>query len=1035
MKQTKHIAILLVILLFCSITGAFASAQLAIIQTELGNIFTDNAPVSFFVSTNADTIEYTVYDYWDNIVSAGAKEVGASPESLIIPMTKKGVFRLDLLAVGSIGIAKKSTTFAVIDSLSMAEISANSPFVVQTHLTKGSQTASWNNIEDVLNMSKNLGFKTVRNNMRWTEIETERGVYNFKQSHADFMEALTEKNMQLYFVAAEYNSLYENWTPDFYEGFSNYVAACIEEYPNKIKWIEVLNEPNTSHGPPGYPDTAAQGAEYARLLRAVYERVKAIDPTIKIVAGATCDNGREFFGGMFRADTDSDGYQDGVKFCDAISYHLYEFAPNTTINQYNQTDTLVKQYNNGVSIPIYLSETGYSTIPNIAEPIGEDEMWSRVYKQARFLPVQLVDAVAGFKANEGIISLYELLNDTANRTSLEDNFGLFRCKGDPWGDFTPRWSFGTVATLNRQLNGYNFSSLQILNQAISNYHFTNGSDELRFFSSVFGKYTITCDSADPIEVIDMMGNSQIISPVSGKVSFNVDECPVYVKGSISGEAAVAASDNFIYQAEGIPTTTNGTKSNESNALFSGGSGLKLTPTGQNNYIEYRLSVTKAATYKITLRQSRNNLRGIYKITLNGEDFGNSLDCYYPNSYITEDYLGTVTLPYGGHYLRFANTGKNGASSGTALLADAIVLTEVSSATALSLSDHSINIKLHSQPYKITATVTPQAKPVEWSSSDENVAIVINGYVEAVSLGEATITAVSGDKTATCRVNVSGNTLKASQIFNITKNTNICSVGGNSVNENYYSISELYARNVGGQYRIPLIGADLTSLNGLQVKKAMLYLNYINDQTQYYYNGGGIISFYEHNSEWDEKTATFNTGGGTAVGNKIGEIVIPADENDNFSYNKFHGVDITDYLNSLDNKNVSIKVIGDKNAERYKFCAREFADISRRPMIFVEMDVQEDSCEPEYVYKDFRGVPTEGLSPMGSVEAVSYIPASGYMYLALYGADNELIDVQCTEKAVESNQISAKIEKLPQNITNYRIKAYVWNNNLTPYQDN
>ena len=58
--------------------------------------------------------------------------------------------------------------------------------------------------------------------------------------------------------------------------------------------------------------------------------------------------------------------------------------------------------------------------------------------------------------------------------------------------------------------------------------------------------------------------------------------------------------------------------------------------------------------------------------------------------------------------------------------------------------------------KLTATVLPSNatnKTVTWTSSNEEVATVVNGVVTAVVKGEATITAKAGEKTATCKVTV------------------------------------------------------------------------------------------------------------------------------------------------------------------------------------------------------------------------------------------------------------------------------------------
>lgn len=57
---------------------------------------------------------------------------------------------------------------------------------------------------------------------------------------------------------------------------------------------------------------------------------------------------------------------------------------------------------------------------------------------------------------------------------------------------------------------------------------------------------------------------------------------------------------------------------------------------------------------------------------------------------------------------------------------------------------------------LTATVAPDNatdKTVTWASDDEDVATVADGVVTGVAIGEATITAKAGDKTATCTVTV------------------------------------------------------------------------------------------------------------------------------------------------------------------------------------------------------------------------------------------------------------------------------------------
>ena len=78
------------------------------------------------------------------------------------------------------------------------------------------------------------------------------------------------------------------------------------------------------------------------------------------------------------------------------------------------------------------------------------------------------------------------------------------------------------------------------------------------------------------------------------------------------------------------------------------------------------------------------------------------------------------------------------------------------AETISLSDSTKSI-VYPATYTLTATVTPSnhTGDVEWSSSDETVAVVNNGTVMCVGNGTCTITASIDDLEAECEVTVSG----------------------------------------------------------------------------------------------------------------------------------------------------------------------------------------------------------------------------------------------------------------------------------------
>jgi len=85
-----------------------------------------------------------------------------------------------------------------------------------------------------------------------------------------------------------------------------------------------------------------------------------------------------------------------------------------------------------------------------------------------------------------------------------------------------------------------------------------------------------------------------------------------------------------------------------------------------------------------------------------------------------------------------------------------VFSERIPATEIKLSKTEVNL-LVGRAANIKSSLLPEnttdARKLEWTSSDEKVAVVSYGYIQAVGMGEATITAKQGDLTATVKVTV------------------------------------------------------------------------------------------------------------------------------------------------------------------------------------------------------------------------------------------------------------------------------------------
>ncbi len=121
---------------------------------------------------------------------------------------------------------------------------------------------------------------------------------------------------------------------------------------------------------------------------------------------------------------------------------------------------------------------------------------------------------------------------------------------------------------------------------------------------------------------------------------------------------------------------------------------------------------------------------------------------------TVDQQGKVTaIAAGTAVITAQTTGYNAEGKKIYLAEEKSYKVTVKPATATSLSlDKTMKVLVKDgAALTLTATVTPSDATFTWTSSDEAIATVNNGVVTPVGLGIATITAKSGDLTATCEV--------------------------------------------------------------------------------------------------------------------------------------------------------------------------------------------------------------------------------------------------------------------------------------------
>lgn len=194
----------------------------------------------------------------------------------------------------------------------------------------------------VLNSVKGAGFKWIKQQVRWGDVEPSKGKINW--GLLDPIANIAQANgvSVLFSVVTS-----PTWSrsdgkmdgpPNNLNDFGDFLAALAKRYDGKVQAYEIWNEQNFSREWGG--GTINAGA-YVEMLKVAYSRIKAVDPKIIVVSGALTPTG---YNDPNVAVDDSiylaqmEQYQGGVfkKVADAVGAHMagYNNAPEDWVDHH-----------------------------------------------------------------------------------------------------------------------------------------------------------------------------------------------------------------------------------------------------------------------------------------------------------------------------------------------------------------------------------------------------------------------------------------------------------------------------------------------------------------------------------------------------------------------------------------------------------------------------------------------------------------------------------------------------------------------------
>lgn len=354
--------------------------------------------------------------------------------------------------------------------------------------------------EKDLDMISAAGFKYIRTDLVWQDIEYSRGSYNWT-AYDELTANLDKRGLRAIYILDYSNSLYEDSVtskdpitgeevrdiaapskPESIAAYARWASqAAIHFRKSNVVW-EIWNEPNISFWRP-----VADVEQYIRLSLHVCEAVKSAVPGAVIIGPATSQIPFSFLESFLASGV--------LKYLDGVSVHPYRdysLSPETAAADYRKLRDLI-QLNapeGKKTIPVISSEWGYASCPNGVTP----------EKQAAFaVRMQLANLL-----NSVPVSVwYDWKNDGESPTNFEHNCGTVTF------DLSPKPAYNAIKTMNEQLKGLTLAR---------RIHIDSSNDYVLLFISRKGILKIcawTMDNPHPVRLDMTIAHSKGLKAADG----------------------------------------------------------------------------------------------------------------------------------------------------------------------------------------------------------------------------------------------------------------------------------------------------------------------------------------------------------------------------------------------------------------------------------------------------------------------------------------------------------------------------------------
>lgn len=300
---------------------------------------------------------------------------------------------------------------------------------VQTHFSQDKGHLRTN-----LSLIRRAGATAVREEIYWERVETQKGRLAMPEDYDASVNGAVELGIEPLRVLGGGNRLYEQGgrlhTDEALEGFARYCEFVARHFAGRVRMYEIVNELDRPRGRAG----GARGSN-AQALQAAFRRMKAVDPSIIVLGGATTSAGGR------RGSPEGQLHAGALENLDGVSIHSYTYGsgngtggargrtPEGWAESMLQAEKLLEKQSGGKEVPLYVTEIGW---PTEIDRRGVPTELAAAYLARAFLLARTLPFLKG-------LWWYDFQDDGWSPTYDEHHFGIVR------PDLTPTAGYFALA--------------------------------------------------------------------------------------------------------------------------------------------------------------------------------------------------------------------------------------------------------------------------------------------------------------------------------------------------------------------------------------------------------------------------------------------------------------------------------------------------------------------------------------------------------------------------------------------------------------